>query len=110
MTNQELELKIKEILANENFFDMIEATFAFEKEYKQTAFYKNTKMSLAEVIKQSKLWYALQLNGITNKIQKIINDLDITKINELMEQMGLLFKGENEEIFNMIQEVKDITL
>ena len=75
MTNQELELRVKEILANDNFFDMIEATFAFEKEYKQTAFYKNTKMSLAEVIKQSKLWYTLQLNDIAKPIHSTIVEI-----------------------------------
>ena len=43
MNNQELELKVKEILSIENFFDMMEAVFAFEKEYKATEFYKKTK-------------------------------------------------------------------
>ena len=32
MNNQELELKVKEILAVDNFFDMVEATIAFNKE------------------------------------------------------------------------------
>ena len=36
MNNQELELKVKEILEIENFFDLIEAVCAFEKEYKQS--------------------------------------------------------------------------
>ena len=40
MNNQELELKIKEILNNKNFFDMIESVMEFEKEYKGTDFYK----------------------------------------------------------------------
>lgn len=55
MNNQELELKVKEILSIENFFDMMEAVFAFEKEYKATEFYKKTKMSLVEVMKESKI-------------------------------------------------------
>ena len=57
MNNQELELRIKEILSLENFFDMIEAAVDFEKEYKQSGFYKKTKMPLLEVIKNSKMWY-----------------------------------------------------
>ena len=44
MNNNELELKIKEILSIENFFDMMEAVFDFEKEYKGSEFYKKTKM------------------------------------------------------------------
>ena len=47
MNNQELELKVKEILAIENFFDMMEAAIAFEKEYKGTNFFKKTKEQLA---------------------------------------------------------------
>ena len=34
MTNQELENKIKELLAYENMFDMIMAAQTFNKEYK----------------------------------------------------------------------------
>ena len=49
MNNQELELKVKEILEIENFFDMIEAAVALKKEYKRTKFYKKTKMPLIEV-------------------------------------------------------------
>ena len=36
MNNSELELKIKEIIKIENFFDMMEAAQDFEKEYKQS--------------------------------------------------------------------------
>ena len=43
MNNQELELKIKEILKIKNFFDMVEATVAFDKEYRTSSFYKATK-------------------------------------------------------------------
>ena len=46
MNNQELELKVKELLAIENFFDMIIAVKDFEKEYKNSDFFKSTKMSL----------------------------------------------------------------
>ena len=55
MNNQELELRVKEILENKNFFDMVEATLAFEKEYKGTEFYKKTKIPLVEVIKAAKM-------------------------------------------------------
>ena len=32
MTNKELDIKVKEILKNENFFDMMEEALKFEKE------------------------------------------------------------------------------
>jgi hypothetical protein len=55
MNNQELELKVKELLEIENFFDMIIAVKDFEKDYKGSDFYKTTKMPLMEVIKHSKV-------------------------------------------------------
>ena len=108
MNNQELELKIKEILSIENFFDMMEAVFAFEKEYKTTEFYKKTKMSLVEVIKESKIWYALQLKDIGSKIQSLINDLDLSNLNNVLEQLGDVYGQENEETLNIIKEFKEI--
>ena len=108
MNNQELELKVKEILSIENFFDMMEAVFAFEKEYKGTEFYKKTKMSLIEVIKESKIWYALQFKDIRNKIQSFINDLDLSNLNKILEQLGDVYGQENEETLNIIKEFKEI--
>ena len=108
MNNQELELKVKEILENKNFFDMIEAAIAFEKEYKGTEFYKKTKMPLIEVIKESKIWYALQFKDIGSKIQNLINDLDLSNINSVLEQLGDVYSQENEETLNILKEFKDI--
>ena len=108
MNNQELELKIKEILSIENFFDMIEAVFVFEKEYKTTEFYKKTKISLIEIIKESKIWYSLQLKDIGNKIQSLINNLDLSNLNNVLEQLGDIYGQENEETLNIIKEFKEI--
>lgn len=108
MNNQELELKVKEILENKNFFDMVEAIVAFEKEYKGTEFYKKTKMSLIDVIKGSKIWYVLQLEDIGSKIQNFINGLDFSNINNILEQLGDVYSQENTETLNILKEFKDI--
>lgn len=108
MNNQELEVKVKEILSIENFFDMVEAVFAFEKEYKVTEFYKKTKIPLIEVVKGSKAWYALQLKDIGNKIQSLINGLDLSNINSVLEQLGDVYGQENEETLNILKEFKNI--
>lgn len=108
MNNQELELKVKEILSVDNFFDMVEATIAFNKEYKGTEFYKKTKMPLEDVIKNAKMWYGFQLNDIGNKIQKLINDLDTSKLMEVLNQLGDVFGAENEEIMGAMNMFKDI--
>ena len=108
MNNQELELKIKEILNNKNFFDMIESVMEFEKEYKGTDFYKKTKMPLIEVIKNAKVWYSLQWEDIGIKLQKLINNLDFSNINKILDQVGSFYGQENEDILNIINEFKDI--
>ena len=108
MSNAELELKIKEILSIENFFDMIEKVVEFEKEYKGTSFYKKTKMPLMEVIKNAKMWYSLQLEDVGRKIQDFINGLDFTQVNNILNQFSDVFGQENEETLQILQEFKSI--
>lgn len=110
MNNEQLELQFKEILATENFFDMMEKAVEFEKEYKQSGFYKKTKMPLVEVLKYSKIWSLMNLDNIIKTIQEKINLLDLSKITEIIGQAGDMFAIENEEIQEMIKEVKNITL
>ena len=109
MTNTELELKVKEILQNENMFDLIENAVTFEKEYKQSDFYKNTKLPLMEVIKYGKIFYGLDIKELINKlkesIQTMIDELDFSKINELIEQFGIMFADENNEIRSQLEEL-----
>lgn len=108
MNNQELELRIKEILHESNFFDMILKVKEFEKEYKNSEFYRATKFPLMEVIKNAKVWYLVQLDDITNKLQNIINQLDLTKISEVIEQLGEMYGQENAEIMEIANSFKEI--
>ena len=108
MNNQELELKIKEILEIENFFDMVEHAVEFEKEYKTTEFYKKTKMPLMDVIKNAKMWYVVQFSDLTNKIQKMINNLDFDSINQIFNQLGDVYAQENEDTLNIFKEFKEL--
>ena len=108
MNNHELELKIREILSTNNFFDALEKTINFEKEYKASGFFKKTKMPLLEVIKYSKGWYLLDAEVITEKIQTTINKLDFTKINEILNQFGDVFEKENEETLSIVREFQNI--
>ena len=107
MNNQELELKIKEIINIPNMFDMIIAAQNFEKEYRKSDFYKITKMPLNEVIKNAKVYYTLSYQGILEKIQSLINDLDFNKVNDLLDQFSSTFEQENNDTLTMINELKD---
>ena len=108
MNNQELELKVKEILAIENFFDMIEATIAFEKEYKTTSFYKKTKMPLMDVIKSSKAWYLIQFKDLGSRIQSLIDGLNMENISNIIGQLGDMYGQENTDILNIVNEFKSL--
>ena len=98
MNNQELEQKIKEILSISNFFDMIESAVSFEKEYKNTDFYKKTKISLFDIIKMSKVWYSFNLKELSAKVQEVIDSLNFDQVQNIIEQFGNTFSAENEEV------------
>lgn len=108
MSNTELELKVKEILSIENFFDMVEKVVEFEKEYKGTSFYKKTKMPLMEVIKNGKVWYALRFDSLQEKIQELINGLSFENINSILDQFSQVYAQENTETLSIINNLKDI--
>lgn len=108
MDNIELEEKIKEILKEDNYFNMVMSAKLFEKEYKETSFYKATKKPLEEVLKEAKVYYAMQLNDVSEKIQEIIANLDLEKLEDLMDQVEILFSGENKDIQELSSNLKKI--
>ena len=107
MDNVELEQKVKEILNITNFFDMLLAAKEFEKDYKTSDFYKITKIPLMEVFKEAKSFYTFSIDTIVEKIQTAINNLDLTKLNSLFDEMGNLFQKENAETIKILDELKD---
>ena len=107
MDSIELEQKVKEILNITNFFDMLLAAREFEKDYKTSDFYKMTKIPLMEVLKEAKSFYTFSIDTIVEKIQTAINNLDLTKLNSLFDEMGNLFQKENTETMKILGELKD---
>ena len=107
MDNKELELQIKKIIENDNMFDMIMAAKTFEKDYKTSEFYKTTKMPILEVIKNAKIFYLINFTTLQNKVQNMINNLDITKLNETFDKIGTVFATENSETMTMLEGLKD---
>ena len=108
MNNIELEQKIKEIIAIENYFDMQVAIKDFDNEYKKSDFYRNTKMPLKEVVREARVHYALQLKDLGNKLQNLIDGLTLEKVNEILDQMGNVFGQENTEIGEMLETIKGL--
>ena len=108
MNNIELEQKIKELIMIENYFDLIEQIKEFEKDYKNSDFYKKTKMPLDKAIREARIHYALNFVGMGAQLQKVINNLDITHLNELLDQVGETFGRENQEINEQLGILKDL--
>ena len=108
MNNQELELKVKELLAIDNFFDMIIAVKDFEKEYKNSDFFKATKISLMDIIKNAKMWYVINLNNVTAQIQNVISNLDFSNISGILDQLGDVYSKENADTLSILSSFKDI--
>ncbi len=105
MTNIELEQRIKKILENKNYFDLVLEALAFEPEYKKTDFFKKTRKPLGEVIKETKMFYTLNFDSIREKIQELINKLDLEHLMGLINEIGDVFAAENEEIKGIIEEL-----
>lgn len=108
MNTKELELKVKEILEEENFFEMILKAQAFESEYKKTDFFKVTKMPLLSVIEKAKVFYTFNWNEAQVKLQNLINNLDLSRINELADQFGTMLANDNAATMENAKEFADL--
>ena len=108
MTNKQLEQKVEKFLEIENYFDFIEAVCGFEKEYKNSDFYKKTKMHLLAVIKEARWFYGLNVNKVFTKIQTLIDKLDLSHLMDLVEKIGTTYETENEQIMSLMDSMKDI--
>lgn len=108
MTNKQLEQKVEKFLEIENYFDFIEAVCGFEKEYKNSDFYKKTKMPLINVVKEARWFYGLNVNKVFTKIQTLIDKLDLSHLMDLIEKIGTTYENENEQIMSLMDSMKDI--
>jgi hypothetical protein len=109
MNNQELELKVKELIAIQNFFDFIEAVKDFEKEYKNTDFYKKTKLPVFEMIKNAKGFYFLNLDDLFIKIQEKINSLSLEQFSRIFDDFSTALSKETQETLAGIGDLTEFT-
>lgn len=105
MNNLELEKKIKEIIEEDNFFNMIEKAYIFDKEYKTSNFYKLTKMPITDVIKSAKQFYLVDVKTLTNKLQSVINGLTLDNLFSLADKFSNVLEQDNINVMNQIKEL-----
>lgn len=108
MDNTELNNKLKELLTTKNYFDYALNVKDFEKEYKESDFYKKTKKPLKDVLFESRFHYFFLLEGIEKRIQEVIDSLNLEKIESLMNDMSSMFEQENGEILKAANTFKDL--
>lgn len=108
MDNTELNNKLKELLTTKNYFDYSLSVKDFEKEYKESDFYKKTKKPLKEVLFESRLHYFFLLEGVEKRIQEIINSLNLENVESLMDNISSMFEQENGEILKAANTFKDL--
>ncbi len=108
-TNEYLNQKLFAILdGGTNFFDVVLQLKEFEKEYKQSDFYKKTKLDLMDLIENAKMFYLTNTKILTDKINNIINGITVDKILEVLEQGGSILESNNEATLAQLQEFKEL--
>ena len=98
MTNAELEKKLKELSVKDNFLDVVLECRELEPEYKKSDFYKATKMSLSDLLRQYKMWSFANFDNLGDRIQELIDSLNFDNVSKIIEQFGDTFSTENDEI------------
>lgn len=98
MTNVELNQKLEAILKIEAPIELLLALHNFEKDYKQTEFYKTTRMPLKELVHETQLLKFFSMNWVKPKVQQLLDSLDYSSIDELMDKTAETFAKENQDI------------
>lgn len=110
MTNQELNDKIKEIVKKPTIEQIVEIV-NFDKKYKQTDFYKTTKMSLEKLIRAEQINTFISMKWVRPMVQDVLDNLKLDHLEELMDQTASIFAQENADLaagMNNLESFKDI--
>lgn len=108
LTNEYLNTRLHEILTqNSNFFDVVLQLKEFEKEYKQSDFFKTTKMSLFNLINEAKIFYLTNTTILIDKLNKIIDGLDVDKLLAVLQEGGSILEKNNDATLEQLKEFKE---
>lgn len=95
MTNEEIQQKLDEILLLTNTCDVIIALQDFNKEYKKSDFYKQTKMSLNDLLIMNKNLKPINIGKTFKEIQTQINELNLDNLNKVLDDFIESFQLSN---------------
>jgi hypothetical protein len=109
LTNEYLNTRLHEILTqSSNFFDIVLQLKEFEKEYKQSEFFKQTKMPLMEIAREAKIFYLTNTSILIDKLNKIIDGLDVDKLLAVLQEGGSILEKNNDATLEQLKEFKEL--
>ena len=109
LTNEYLNTRLHEILTqSSNFFDVVLKLKEFEKEYKQSDFFKQTKISLFDLVNEAKIFYLTNTSILIDKLNKIIDGLDVDKLLAVLQEGGSILEKNNDATLEQLKEFKEL--
>lgn len=108
MTNQEIQNKIEELINMDNICDFILEAQKFEKDYKQSEFYKQTKMKFTDLITTYKTIHIINYQEMYNKVQSMINNFDLEQLETVLDNFNTVASGISEEMKGELSNIKDL--
>ena len=109
LTNEYLNTRLHEILTqSSNFFDVVLKLKEFEKEYKQSDFFKQTKIPLMEIVREAKIFYLTNTSILIDKLNKIIEGLDVDKLLAVLQEGGSILESNNNATLEQLKEFKEL--
>lgn len=104
LTNIDIVDRLLTIRKMENACTRTEALQAFEKEYKQTSFYKRTHKKLLTLYYEVAIEDILTFTSLLKNAQNFINNLDAEHLVQILDQINAQAKQTyNEEMANLVE-------
>lgn len=100
MTQQEINELVKTIADSNDICEAVLMIKNSDKEYKQSDFYKQTKIDLLNLVELYKKMNPINFNKLKDEIQNLIDNLSLNRVEELMNQ----FIGESEQLTQVFGE------
>lgn len=108
MNNQELELKLKELLNIKNYCEYAAAVKNFIPEYKKSDLYRTTKMPLKKALSEARIHYLLNTDNLIQKTQTFINNLNFDNVQDIISQFADMYAQENRDIAQGVELLNEI--
>lgn len=110
MNNKDLQNELSLILREENVFDMLLKLKAFEKDYKESDFYKQTHMKLMDAAKLVKTWNLINLDDVLAAIQRVINELDYSNLKSFLSEFTQALSADQKQFSEDVESLKQSDL